>query len=330
MQVVPKNSILIVTWNAGEHLFHCLSALSLQTNKEFEIVVVDNGSTDGAVDGLEYRWTESQIIFKRLDTNQGFAVANNIAAKLAHGEWIILLNADAYPEPDWLENLLKAAEQNPQYNFFSSRQIQYNAPDLLDGSGDAYHVSGLAWRWFYGLPIDQYGLEQKEVFGACGAAAMYRREDFLAVGGFDETFFSYFEDVDLSFRLRLSGGRCLYVASATVYHVGSASTGKTSDFSYYHIHRNLIWTFFKNMPLPFLALFLPLHVLSNTYFALRILVIERRWIALRAKWDALLGLPQVLLARKKVQPMRKIRLHSLYRVIEKNLFAKQRRELNKR
>ena len=69
MQVVPKNSILIVTWNAGEHLFHCLSALSLQTNKEFEIVVVDNGSTDGAVDGLEYRWTESQIIFKRLDTN---------------------------------------------------------------------------------------------------------------------------------------------------------------------------------------------------------------------------------------------------------------------
>lgn len=330
MQVVPKNSILIVTWNAGEHLFRCLSALSLQTNKEFEIVVVDNGSTDGAVDGLEYRWTESQIIFKKLDTNQGFAVANNIAAKLAHGEWIILLNADAYPEPDWLENLLKAAKQNPQYNFFSSRQIQYNAPDLLDGSGDAYHVSGLAWRWFYGFPIDQYGLEQKEVFGACGAAAMYRREDFLAVGGFDETFFSYFEDVDLSFRLRLSGGRCLYVASATVYHVGSASTGKTSDFSYYHIHRNLIWTFFKNMPLPFIVLFFPLHVLSNTYFALRILVIERRWIALRAKWDALLGLPKVLLARKKVQSMRRIRLRSLYRVIEKRLFAKKRRELNKR
>lgn len=330
MHEVSKNSILIVTWNAGENLFNCLSALSRQTTKEFEIVVVDNGSTDGVVDGLESRWTESQIIVKRLQTNQGFAIANNIAAKLANGEWIILLNADAYPEPNWLENLLKAAKRNPQYNFFSSRQLQYRAPHLLDGSGDAYHVSGLAWRWYYGFPAAQYGLEQKEVFGACGAAAMYRREDFLAVGGFDETFFSYVEDVDLSFRLRLYGGRCLYVASAIVHHVGSASMGKTSNFSYYHIHRNLIWTFFKNMPMPFLVLFLPLHIVVNTYLALRILVSERRWIAVKAKWDALLGLPRVLRARKKIQSMRILGLRSLYKVMEKDLFAQRQNRLNKK
>jgi GT2 family glycosyltransferase len=118
----------------------------------------------------------------------------------------------------------------------------------LDGAGDEYHVSGLAWRRFYNHLANGYGLKPEEVFGACAAAAMYRREDFLKIGGFDEDYFSYFEDVDLSFRLRLAGGRCLYVPDAIVHHVGSASTGKLSDFVVYYGHRNLVWTFFKDMP----------------------------------------------------------------------------------
>ncbi|HRQ23139.1 MAG TPA: glycosyltransferase family 2 protein, partial [Anaerolineales bacterium] len=201
---------------------------------------------------------------------------------------------------------------------------QADTPELLDGPGDTYQASGLAWRRHYNHPASEYGLHAEEVFGACAAAALYRREDFLAVGGFDETYFAYFEDVDLSFRLRLAGGRCLYVSDAVVHHVGSASTGKTSDFAYYHVHRNMVWTYFKNMPALLFWWFLSLHVLINTYLTLSFLIKEKRWIVLKAKWDALCGLPAVLRARQKVQAARKVAWRDLYRAMEKDLFAPRR------
>lgn len=324
MLPTPLISVVIVTWNNAAHLTQCLSALSRQTVQDFEIILVDNGSTDNGADGLDTRWTGLQLTVHRLPSNLGFAAANNIGSRLARGKWIVLLNADAFPQPDWLEQLVKAAEDNPDFNFFASRQIQADTPNLLDGTGDVYHASGLAWRQHYNRPVRYYGLHSGEVFGACAAAAMYRREDFLEVGGFDESYFSYYEDVDLSFRLRLAGGRCLYVSDAVVHHVGSASTGKTSDFTYYHVHRNLVWTFFKNMPAPLFWFFLPLHAVVNIYLSLYILIKEGRGIVLKAKWDALRGLPAVLRKRKQAQSMRKAGLRDLYRVMEKDLFAPRR------
>lgn len=324
MLPTPLISVVIVTWNNAAHLAQCLSALSRQTVQGFEIILVDNGSADNGADGLDTRWTGLQLTVHRLPSNLGFAAANNIGSRLARGKWIVLLNADAFPQPDWLEQLVKAAEDNPDFNFFASRQIQADTPNLLDGTGDVYHASGLAWRQHYNRPVRYYGLHSGEVFGACAAAAMYRREDFLEVGGFDESYFSYYEDVDLSFRLRLAGGRCLYVSDAVVHHVGSASTGKTSDFTYYHVHRNLVWTFFKNMPAPLFWFFLPLHAVVNIYLSLYILIKEGRGIVLKAKWDALRGLPAVLRKRKQAQSMRKAGLRDLYRVMEKDLFAPRR------
>ena len=116
-------SIIILSWNSGRHLPICLIALSKQSFKDFNVILVDNNSTDNLADVLKDTSSDISLVLKKLDTNQGFAIANNIGARFAKGEWIVLLNADAYPEPDWLEKLLKAAEQNPQYNFFSSRQI---------------------------------------------------------------------------------------------------------------------------------------------------------------------------------------------------------------
>ncbi len=324
MLIAPLISVVIVIWNSAAHLAQCLSALSKQTVQGFEIILVDNGSTDNGADGLDTRWIGLPLTVQHLPSNLGFAAANNIGSRLARGKWIVLLNADAFPRPDWLEQLVKAAEDNPDFNFFASRQIQANTPNLLDGTGDVYHASGLAWRQHYNRPVRYYGLHSGEVFGACAAAAMYRREDFLRMGGFDETYFSYFEDVDLSFRLRLAGGRCLYVSDAVVHHVGSASTGKTSDFTYYHVHRNLVWTFFKNMPAPLFWFFLPLHAVVNIYLSLYILIKEGRGIVLKAKWDALRGLPAVLRKRKQAQSMRKAGLRDLYRVMEKDLFAPRR------
>lgn len=312
-------SIIVVNWNGESHLRNSLLKLNLQTARQFEVVLVDNGSKKLNIADLVHEILKYELHLESLPSNLGFAAANNIGARLARGEWIVLLNADAYPEPDWLENLLKTAEENPEYNFFSSRQIQYNSPHLLDGAGDEYHFSGLAWRRFFGQAQADHEPAREEVFGACAAAAMYRREDFLAVGGFDEDYFSYMEDVDLSFRLRLAGGRCLYVPEAVVYHVGSVSMGRTSDFTYYHVHRNLVWTYFKDMPGALFWLFLPLHIGANLFLALRIWIQEGRPIALKAKWDAILALPRILRKRQLVQHARKASAGELYRVMNKSL-----------
>lgn len=282
--------------------------------------MVDNGSTDNSLDSMKSQWRDLHLVVERLNENLGFAVANNIGARLARGKYLALLNADAFPEPDWLEQLLKATEDNPDFTFFASRQIQANTPKLLDGTGDAYHVSGLAWRQNYNRPVAENGTQSSEVFSACAAAALYARDDFLKVGGFDEDYFSYFEDVDLSFRLRLTGGRCLYVPQAVVYHVGSASTGNDSDFSIYHGYRNLVWTFFKDMPIPLFWIYLPHHILMIMYKSAVFLIRRKRSIILKSQIDAFLALPAVLRKRKKVQQMRTVSSREIRRVMTKEPF----------
>jgi len=144
------------------------------------------------------------------------------------------------------------------------------------------------------------------------------------VGGFDTDYFSYFEDVDLSFRLRLAGGRCLYVPTAVVHHLGSASTGLASDFALYHGHRNLVWTYFKDMPSLLFWLYLPLHISMNIYLSLAFLIRDKRSIVLKSKIDALRGLPSILGKRKHVQQLRTVETGEIYRVINRELFAPHR------
>ena len=232
-------SILIPNWNGMAYLPRCLGAISAQTCRDFEVIVVDNGSTDGSVAYLQEHHPEVTII--ALDENLGFAAASNIGAKTAQGKWLALLNNDAFPEPDWLQTLVEATMEHPEYSFFASRLVKANQPDLLDGLGDAYHISGMAWRRYYNFPVDSINHLPEEVFSPCGAAALYNRDGFLDAGGFDEDYTSYHEDVDLGFRLRLRGHRCLYVPEAVVKHVGSASYGVQSDSQIYQGHRNLVW-----------------------------------------------------------------------------------------
>ncbi|MBT7039969.1 MAG: glycosyltransferase family 2 protein [Bacteroidetes bacterium] len=313
-----KISVIIVAWNSAGYLERCLENLSNQTFRNFNIIVVDNGSSDGCVDNLVKNHASLDIHIKRLGENEGFAVANNIGAQLAKGEWLALLNADAFPEPEWLENLLRAAEQYPN-SFFASRQIQANNPNLLDGEGDIYHISGLAWRRNYGLPL-QENKNITEVFSACAAAALYPRKDFLEVGGFDEDYFSYHEDVDLGFRLRLKGLNSYYVPQAVVHHVGSASPGNNSDFSIYYGHRNLVWTYFKNMPTLFFWLFLPLHLTTNISSLIWFTINGHGRAIWKSKVDALLDFKNIIKKRNFIQNGRTAPMKDIYRVLDKNLF----------
>jgi GT2 family glycosyltransferase len=291
-------AVAIVNANSGPLLRRALAALSEQTLSPDQTMVVDNASTDGSADGLEGEDAGVQVI--RLDENVGFAAANNIAAQAVDCEWLALLNPDAFPEPRWLEELLNAATRNPDYSFFASQLVTASNPDTLDAAGDAFHVSGVAWQRGHGESAS-LALPSGEVFSASAAAALYRRDAFLGVGGFDERFFCYYEDTDLGFRLRLAGHRCQYVPTAVVHHVGSATAGRESDFMLYHTHRNIIWTYAKDMPSPFVWLYLPQHVLINVLTLLAFARQRRFRLVLRAKADALRGLPAVLRERREIQ-----------------------------
>jgi GT2 family glycosyltransferase len=231
-----------------------------------------------------------------------------------------LLNTDAFPENDWLSNLIAVTERNPDFSSFSSRQINAGNTRFLDGAGDVYHVSGFAWKRYLDYPSEDYGKETKETFSPCAAAALYSREAFLEVGGFDEDLFSYYEDVDLGFRLRLAGYRSLYVADAVVAHVGSGTMGAQSDFAFYYCHRNLVWIFFTNMPFPYLWLYLPAHIMTNLIYLIFYTLKGRGGILWKAKWDALRGISTAFQKRKGIQSRRRVNPSNLIGIMEHGFF----------
>ena len=175
--------------------------------------------------------------------NLGFAVGNNLAAKKARAPWIALLNPDAFARPAWLEAAMAATKLAPTVTMVGSTQYLALEPGKFDGLGDFYHVTGLAWRAGFAKPATE--IQSTEAFGPCGAGAFYHRETFMRLGGFDERFFCYHEDVDMAFRMRLAGGDCVQSADAIIDHVSSGISGRASDFAVYHGTRNRIWTFLK-------------------------------------------------------------------------------------
>ena len=305
LNMEPQVSVIVVNYNGGDLLKKCIRHLRAQTITKAEFIIVDNGSEDSSLANVPD--DDSRFRVLELNHNTGFAYANNRGVELAIASWIALLNCDAFPEPDWLERLLSAANSRPEFRFFGSHQYLTEPEGHLDGTGDMLARNGRAWRRDHGSPASEGTNTSDEVFGACAASALYDKAAFLEVGGFEESFFCYFEDVDLSFKLRLAGYRCLHVADAVVHHVGSASTGPTSDFQIYHGYRNLVWAYCKNMPLDLLIANFP-------RFLVLVLVSLRVWAARgkgstirRAFWHAFLGLPKVLVRKRPmVQRLRKV------------------------
>jgi GT2 family glycosyltransferase len=316
----PSVAAIVVNLNSGKLLERCLQSLADQTLKPARTIVVDNGSSDGSVDGVEERFPGVEVL--RFGENAGFARANNLAIERAEGcEWVALVNPDAFPEPAWLETLVDAAAARPEYTFFASRLIDGENGATLDGTGDFYHVSGWAWQRGHGQRVGKADDPRtaEEVFAPCAAAALYRRDAFQEVGGFDESYFCYFEDIDLGFRLRLAGHRCLYVPDAVASHQGAAIAGRESDFAVYHAHRNLVWTYVKDMPRGLLLLYLPHHLFVNAltliWFSLR----GHPRAIFRAKVDALRGLPQVIRARRRVQAQRRTQTADVRRAMARGV-----------
>jgi len=321
-------TILIVNWNSSELLSRCLDALSRQTYRDFKVFVADNASEQPIFNGIFSILPD--LVFVQNSSNYGFAEANNRLLELAKdSEWVILLNPDAFPEKDWLEQLINAANEYPEFSCFGSRLLMYENPSFYDGDGDKYHISGMAWREGHKQKVSSDSAFPREIFSACAAAAMYRTGIIEKVGGFDKDFFCYFEDVDIGFRLRLAGYRFLLVPPAVVYHHGSATSGgQNSEFAVYYGHRNLIWTYIKNMPGILFWLFLPLHVFLNIFTLILFSVRGQKEIILKSKKDAIKEIKAVWRKRQKIQSNRKTSILDILHVLDKHPIPKVGRFLS--
>lgn len=301
-------SVVVVDYNAGaERARRVAAALRAQRLPPAEVLVVDNASRDASAEAFAEAGRGLPLRVLRPGRNLGFAAANNLAVRAARSPLVALLNPDAYPAPGWLEALVAAAERYPWAAAFGSLQVDAFDPARLDGAGDVYTAWGYAYRGHWRWPTRTAPRRDAEVFAPCAAAALYRRDAFLEVGGFDERFFCYHEDVDLGFRLRLAGWRSVQVAAARVLHEGSGVTGFRSDFVVYHGTRNRIWTYVKNMPAGVLCATLPAHVLLNGLLQIRGWRNGTLRAVLRGQRDALRGLPGVLASRSQVARRAKVR-----------------------
>ncbi len=286
-------SVIIVNYNSGERLKRCLACLDEQDFRDFEIIVFDNASSDASLAPARDRARdrnpdENRIRIVESRENLGFAAANNRAAAIACGEWLVFLNPDAYAAQDWLTRLLAASARHPGVDAFGSAQLNAAHPDIIDGAGDVLHAFGVAYRGGFGAPAPE--MPQEGVcLAACAAAAMYRKTTFDALGGFDERFFCYGEDVDLGLRLAMDGGRTVQVADARVLHEGSGVTGRHSDFSVYHGHRNRIWLHRKNFPAALYFGLAPLRAATDAAMLVRMMMIGAGGSYLRALRDGYFG-----------------------------------------
>ena len=300
----PAVSVVVVTYQSAPTLQRCLAALAAQSFRDFELILVDNASTDGAARAADKAVPAIQLIQNAV--NRGFSGGVNDGAKAARGRWLALLNPDAYAAPDWLERLVAAAEAHPDVHAFASRQLMAADPSRLDGLGDVMASAGFPFRGGYTQP-DPGTHCIGEVFSPCGGAMLIDRALFLEMGGFDERLFCYCEDVDLGYRLRLAGQRTLVVPEAVVHHEGSASTGgPRSDFAVFYGTRNRLWVFIKDTPPALLWLTLPLHAFATAVLFARHATrgeVAAPWRGLKA---GLAGLSTALAARREVQATRKV------------------------
>lgn len=302
-KAAPLVSVLVLAYESGPTLERCLAALRAQTFRDFEILLADNASSDGA----PQRAAASDPTLRLLEngTNLGFAGGINAAARQARGRWLALINPDAFAEPDWLQRLTEAVEANPQVRCFASRQLMEDGSGRLDGLGDVMSAVGFPFRGGY-RERDPGPLPAGEVFSACGGAMLVERRLFEDLGGFDERLFCYCEDVDLGYRLRLRGETVLVIPDAVVRHVGSASSGgPRSEFAVFHGTRNRLWVFVKDTPPLLLWLTLPLHVAATALLFCRHAVRRELGAPWRGLMAGLRGLPLALQARREAQAQRR-------------------------
>jgi GT2 family glycosyltransferase len=281
--------VIIVNWNGRHHLARCLPSLRTQTYRDFEIIVVDNGSNDGSVAWLETDHPDIRLI--QNPYNLGFATANNQAIRATENPYVVTLNNDTEATATWVAELVAAVESDTAVGMVASQMLLAHTPEVIDSAGIEVDWTGTAWQRRRGEPADESS-DPEEVFGPCAGAALYRRAMLEEAGLFDEDFFAYYEDVDLAWRARNADWRCLYAPRARVYHVHSATGGQEPTRKRYLIGRNKVWTLVKNYPAARLLVTWPLVLSFEMAVVFYSLLIERDSAPLRGRLAGWRELPR--------------------------------------
>ncbi len=292
---MAKISVVVVNFNGKRFLDDCLSSLAAQTYMEYEVIVVDNASQDGSVEHIRSRFPWARIVENKV--NLGSTGGNNSGIREASGEFIATLNNDTRVEKDFLERLAGPMSDSG-IGMCGSKMVYPNGK--INSTGLCLSRSGASWdRGASEEDLGQYD-RQEEIFGACAGAALYRRKMLDEIGLFDEDFFIFMEDIDLTLRARCAGWRCIYVPGAVAHHLHGATAGVGSDLTVYYGNRNIMWLPAKNYPLPFLITCLP-WILGRNLMALVYYTLKGRGrVVMKAKWDGLLGLPKIMAKRKTI------------------------------
>ena len=299
----PKVTIIVVNWNGEKFLKDCLGALSCQTYANYEIILVDNGSSDNSISFVRENFPKVKIV--SLSENTGFTGGNAAGLEVAIGDFVSLVNNDARPEKTWLENLIQPMLRNHTIGICASQLIFENS-QTVNSAGDGLTTAGVGFNRGLGKDAAEFTMPEL-VFGACGAAVLYRRRMLDEIGFLDEDFFLYDEDTDLNFRAQLAGWKCIYVPTAIAYHVANATARRLSDLHVYYHTRNLEFVWVKNMPFGIMLRFAHHKVIqelgSFCYLCLR----HNKWLPFfKAKRDALKMLPAMLQKRAKIQARKRV------------------------
>lgn len=301
----PTVSIIIPNYNGVRFLPTCLEALRRQTYRPFEVVVVDNGSRDDSQALLAQRYPEVRVV--PLATNVFFSAAVNQGIRHSAGELVVLLNNDTEVEATWLAELVDALQRHPEAGMAASKMLLFDRRQYIHSAGDYVGLDGIPGNRGVWQRDDGQFDGDTYVFSACGGAAAYRRQVLEELGGFDEDFVGYCEDVDLSFRAQLSGYRCVFAPRARVYHHLSATGGGT--VASFLCGRNFIYVIAKNVPATLLRRYWSRMLGAQLRYTGQSL---RHWrepaarARLRGQVAGLLGLPRILAKRKEVQAKRRV------------------------
>ena len=323
---MPEMSVIVVNWNGKHFLADCLGALRRQTFRDFETIFVDNGSADGSAAYVKENFPEAKLL--ALPDNRGFTGGNIAGYQQAQGDLIVLLNNDTEAHPRWLEEIHKASLDFPEAGSFASKMMYFDRREQIENCGFGVCVAGTTIDLGRDEPDGPLWTAPREVFGACGGAVAYRRSMLDEIGFLDPDFFMVYEDVDLSFRARLRGYRCIYVPDAIVYHRYRATLGKRPAHQVFYSQRNIEFVYWKNMPAGLILRSTLQRLLYEIGAAIYFVRRGSGAAFLRSKFDVLRHFPQIVKKRRQIQRKKTVANSQILKLMQPNFMSKWRKLLS--
>lgn len=319
-------SVIVVNWNGKHFLPDCLGALRRQTFRDFETIFVDNGSTDGSTEYVQSHFPEMKLI--ALPENRGFTGGNIAGYEHAQGDLIILLNNDTEAHPCWLQEIHNASIQFPDAGSFASKMMYFHRRETIENCGFSVGTAGTTVDLGRDQPDGPQWIFPREVFGACGGAVVYRRSMLEDIGFLDPDFFMVYEDVDLGFRARLRGYRCMYIPAAIVFHRYRATLGTRPAHQVFFSQRNIEFVYFKNMPMGLILRSALQRLLYEIGAAIYFARLGSGAAFLRGKLEVFKHFSKLLRKRRQIQKAKTLNNSQVLRLMQPSFSSKWRKLLS--